>query len=116
MKYEISNIYAPKDNICDSGLASQSVLIGLKPQNRRRADTTPIKAPPALKPLAISVPVSPRSLFTELSVERVVTSQFIAPPTSNGALSSIGINIPKAKAKAGMRKKFNIRAMMAPVQ
>ena len=93
-------MYAMSEHTSESGLASHDSLTGLNPPKRSRALTTPIKAPPAIKPEANSVPFSPRASLTALSLERVVTYQFTAPPITNGTFSSRGINIPKAKANA----------------
>ena len=89
----------------DIGFAHQlSAMLASMPPNFSRALTTPIKAPPAMKPLAMSVPFSPRSAFTLASLLREVTYQLMAPPTSSGTFSSNGINIPRAKARAGILK------------
>ena len=100
---------------CDKGLASHSALTRFMPPNRNRALTTPMSAPPAMNPLAMRVPFSPRSLFVSASLERVVTYQFMAPPTSSGMLSSIGMNMPKAKASAGTLQIVSTIAMIAPM-
>ena len=80
----------------DIGLTHQfSAMLASMPPNLSSALTTPIRAPPAIKPLAMSVPFSPRSLFTY---------QLIAPPTNSGTFNSNGMNIPSAKANAGILK------------
>ena len=76
--------------------------------------TTPISAPPAMNPEAISVPRSMRALFSAASFERFETNQAIRPPTTSGALSSIGMNIPSAKARAGTPMAVSTRARAAP--
>jgi len=85
------------------------------PPNFISALTTPMRAPPAMKPLAMSVPFSPRALLTEASFERVVTNQLMAPPTTSGTLSSKGMNMPKATASAGMCSRSRTMAMTAPM-
>ena len=77
---------------------------------------TPINAPPAIKPEAISVPLSRRILFTFSSLLRVDTYQLTKPPTNNGVFNSNGINIPKAKAKAGTPIMVRIKAKAAPAK
>ena len=85
------------------------------PANFSNALTTPISAPPAIKPLAMSVPRSPRCLFTSASLLREVTHQLIAPPTTSGTFSSKGMNIPNAKANAGTLHSVRIMANSAPM-
>ena len=46
-----------------------------------------------------------------LSLERVVTYQFTAPPTKRGIFNSKGMNIPKAKAKAGTLQRSRMSAI-----
>ena len=67
-----------------------------------------------MKPEAIRLPRSPRSLFTASSLERLVTYQLMAPPMTSGTLSSMGMNIPKAKARAGTLHSVSTTAMTAP--
>ena len=75
-------MYATSEQISDKGFIHQSLAIDHStPPNFNKADTTPINAPPAMNPLAIRVPFSPRSLFTFSSLDRDVTYQFMAPPT-----------------------------------
>ena len=83
--------------------------------NLRMALTTPMRAPPAMKPEAMSVPFSVLSSFNALSLLRLPTNHEIAPPTSIGMLRSIGMNIPRAKGRAGTLKNVRTRAMTAPI-
>ena len=115
MKKIIRKRYAASDSACDSGSASHWGLMASKPPKRSSALTTPISAPPAMNPLAMSVPRSPRSWFSFLSLERVVTNQFTAPPTSSGRFSSRGMNIPRAKGSAGIFAAVRAMAMRAPM-
>ena len=75
--------------------------------------TTPINAPPAMKPEAMSVPRLLFALACSASLWRL-TAHATKPPTTSGALSSIGINIPRAKGSAGSLIKVRIRAIRAP--
>ena len=68
-----------------------------------------------MKPDAKRVPLSPRALLTASSLERVVTYQFTAPPTKSGIFNSKGMNIPKAKAKAGTLQRSRMSAITAPM-
>ena len=82
--------------------------------NFRRALTTPISAPPAMKPDAISVPRSKRALLRASSFERFETNHATRPPTTSGAFSSIGMNMPSAKASAGTPIEVSTSASAAP--
>ena len=95
--------------------AFQSAMNQSTLKNFSSALTTPINAPPAMNPEAISVPLFRRASFRALSFERVLTYQEIAPPTSNGRLRSIGMNIPSANANAGILKKVSTMASTAPI-
>ena len=75
------------DTICDMGALMYAVLAKLSPPNCMPALTTPISAPPAMKPEARSVPFSLRRWLSETSVERALTYQLIRPPTMSGKLS-----------------------------
>ena len=77
---------------------------------------TPIRAPPAINPEAIRVPLSRLALFTASSLLRVDTNQLTNPPTNQGVFNSNGINIPKAKAKAGTPIMVRIKAKAAPAK
>ena len=77
--------------------------------------TTPIRAPPAMKPEAMRVPFSWRALLTAASLERVLTYQEIAPPTSSGRLRSMGMNMPRANGRAGTLNAVRISAIAAPM-
>ena len=94
---------------------SHSSLMKLRPPKRIKALTTPMSAPPAMKPEAMSVPFSPRSLLMFSSFVRVVTYQLIAPPTTSGMFSSIGMNMPSAKARAGTPQSVSTMARTAPM-
>ena len=83
--------------------------------NLRIALTTPMSAPPAMNPDAISVPFSMRASFVALSWLRVLTNHEMAPPTSIGMLRSRGMNMPSAKGSAGILKNVSTRAMRAPI-
>ena len=74
-----------------------------------------MSAPPAMNPDAKSVPLSPRALLIASLFERVVTYQLIAPPTSSGIFSSKGMNIPRAKARAGTLQRSSTNAITAPI-
>ena len=107
------------EQISDSGFAShcsiQSRLTRFTSKKRNNAETTPISAPPAMNPLAMSVPFSLRSRFTSAFLERVLTYQLTMPPTRSGIFSSSGMNIPRAKAMAGMPQNVSITAITAPI-
>lgn len=60
---------------------------------------TPIKAPPAINPEAIRVPLSFRALLTASSLLRVETYQLTRPPINNGVFNSSGINIPRGQGR-----------------
>ena len=60
--------------------AAQSAINHSTPTNFNTAETTPIKAPPAIKPDAIKVPRSKRALLSASSFEREDTNQAIKPP------------------------------------
>ena len=77
---------------------------------------TPIRAPPAINPEAISVPRSRRILFTFSSLLRVDTYQLTSPPINKGVFRSNGINIPRAKARAGTPIMVRINASAAPAK
>ena len=64
--------------------------------------TTPIMAPPAINPEAMSVPLSLRALLVALSFDLELMSQAMKPPTKSGMFKAKGINMPKEKARAGM--------------
>ena len=83
--------------------------------NFRIALTTPIKAPPAMKPDAMRVPFSIRASLTVWSLLRVLTNHETAPPTRRGRLSSSGMNIPRQNARAGTPHQFKTRAITAPM-
>ena len=74
----------------------------------------PVGAPPAMKPEAMSVPRSNRALLSASSCVRVETYQAIRPPVTSGAFSSMGMNMPSAKASAGTPIVVSISASMAP--
>ena len=67
-----------------------------------------------MKPEAISVPRSKRALFRPSSFERPETNQATSPPTTSGAFSSMGMNMPSAKARAGTPIDVSTRASAAP--
>ena len=77
--------------------------------------TTPINAPPAIKPDAMSVPLLLRALLSTSSLLRVLTYHEIAPPINKGILRSIGMNIPSANGSAGILAKVSINAITAPM-
>ena len=85
------------------------------PAKRMAALTTPIKAPPAMKPDASRVPFSRRTLFRAWSLLRLPTYQLMAPPISNGVFNSSGMNMPNANANAGILQKFRMMASTAPM-
>ena len=68
-----------------------------------------------MKPEASNVPFSPLSVLIVESLLRLVTNQLTAPPTTNGTFSSNGINIPSAKANAGILQRVRIIAKTAPM-
>ncbi len=76
--------------------------------------TTPINAPPAMKPEARRVPLSFLALLISSSFERVLTNQLTRPPTSNGAFNSKGMNIPRENARAGTPSQLRRTARTAP--
>jgi hypothetical protein len=78
--------------------------------------TTPISAPPAMKPEAIRVPRSARALLSAASFERVVTSHATSPPTTSGALRYMGMNIPSEKGRAGTPIPVSTSASTAPAK
>ena len=87
----------------------------MMPAKRMAALTTPIKAPPAMKPDASRVPFSRRTLFRAWSLLRFPTYQLLAPPISNGVFNSSGMNMPNANAIAGILQKFRMMASTAPM-
>ena len=104
----------------ERGFASHSAFMKFSPPKRSSALTTPMRAPPAMNPLAMRVPFSPRSLASSLlsplsSLLSLVTYQLTAPPTSRGILSSKGMNIPSAKGSAGTFMRVRITAIAAPI-
>ena len=109
-------MYATREHSSERGFAHHvSAMENSTPPNFSSALTTPMRAPPAIKPLAMSVPFSPRALFTLWSLLRVVTYQLTAPPTTNGTFSSRGINIPSANARAGILSHVSTMARAAPM-
>ena len=66
------------------------------------APSTPASAPPAMKPLASSVPRLPRASATFLSVLDLPTQCEIRPPMNSGVLIWSGRYIPMANASGGM--------------
>ena len=82
---------------------------------RSTALTTPIKAPPAMKPDAMSVPFSLLASLISLSLLRVFTNQAMAPPTRRGRFKSIGMNIPNANGRAGNLQSVRMMAIAAPI-
>lgn len=95
-------------------MATGIVFTYSNPAKRVRAANTPKSAPPAMSPDAMSVPRSRRASFTALSAERVLTNHAIAPPTSRGALSCMGMNIPRQNASAGTPSQLSSTASTAP--
>ena len=104
-----ANISAPEVAFHDE--ANQSA-----PKYLSSALTTPISAPPAIKPDAISVPRSRRAFFPRSLPLRLATYQLIRPPTRSGVLSSSGMNIPSANASAGTPIIVKISASAAPAR
>ena len=115
MKKPIRAPYATSESHCPTAEVFQCGMVRSSPPNLMTALTTPIKAPPAMKPEATSVPFSLRAVLTALSLERVDTYQATNPPISRGTSSDIGINIPRAKAKAGTRHSVKTTAITAPM-
>ncbi len=107
--------YMTTASISAALLDAHSSFIKLIPPKRKAALTTPIKAPPAIKPEASNVPFSKRAEFKLWSLLRLPTYQLIAPPIKSGVFRSKGINIPKANANAGILQKFNTTARTAPI-
>ena len=93
---------------------SLSGLTYLKPKKIIAALTTPMRAPPAMKPDAKRVPRSLRALLTFSSLLRLPTNQLMMAPTSSGALSYRGMNIPSEKGRAGTFNQLSSRARIAP--
>ena len=83
--------------------------------NLRMALTTPMSAPPAMNPEAMSVPFSTRASLRALSLLRLPTNHETAPPMSIGMLRSSGMNIPSANGSAGTLKNVRMRAITAPI-
>ena len=67
-----------------------------------------------MKPDAISVPRSKRALLRASSFERFETNHATSPPTTSGAFSSMGMNMPSANARAGMPIDVSTSASAAP--
>ena len=82
----------------------------LKPKKIIAALTTPMRAPPAMKPLANSVPRSLRAALTFSSLLRLPTNQLMMAPTSSGAFNCKGMNIPSEKGRAGTLSQLSNRA------
>ena len=76
------------------GLACHAVSVSSAPASFRIALTTPINAPPAIKPDASRVPLSWRALLSFSSLDLVLRYQLINPPANRGRLRCRGINIP----------------------
>ena len=72
--------YMTTASISAALLDAHSSFIKLIPPKRKAALTTPIKAPPAIKPEASNVPFSKRAEFKLWSLLRLPTYQLIAPP------------------------------------
>ena len=100
---------------CPAATEFQPLRNQSTPANFRIALTTPISAPPAMKPEAISVPFSWRAEFTASSLLRLLTYQLMAPPTSRGRLRSRGMNMPRQKARAGTLNTVRRMAIAAPI-
>ena len=96
--------------------AAQSAINHSTPTNFSTAETTPISAPPAMNPEAISVPRSKRALFSASSFERDDTNHAIRPPTTSGAFRYIGMNIPSENANAGTPIAVSTNASAAPIK
>ena len=107
-------IYITRPRICEPAVAYQSVWKKSRPPNFIAAETTPINAPPAMKPDASNVPRSRRALLRAASVERVETYQLIKPPTMSGVFKYKGMNIPNAKGNTGTPSKLSNKAKIAP--
>ena len=67
-----------------------------------------------MKPEAMSVPRSKRALLSPSSFERFDTNHATRPPTTSGAFSSIGMNMPSANARAGTPIEVSTSASAAP--
>ena len=76
--------YMTTASISAALLDAHSSFIKLIPPKRKAALTTPIKAPPAIKPEASNVPFSKRAEFKLWSLLRLPTYQLIAPPIKSG--------------------------------
>ena len=85
--------YMTTASISAALLDAHSSFIKLIPPKRKAALTTPIKAPPAIKPEASNVPFSKRAEFKLWSLLRLPTYQLIA----------------------GILQKFNTTARTAPI-
>ena len=72
--------YMTTASISAALLDAHSSFIKLIPPKRKAALTTPIKAPPAIKPEASNVPFSKRAEFKLWSLLRLPTYQLMAPP------------------------------------
>lgn len=114
--YTISAMYITSPNHSALFDAAQSAINHSTPTNFNTADTTPINAPPAIKPEAINVPRSKRALFNASSFEREDTNQATRPPITNGAFKYIGINIPNENANAGTPIAVKTNAKAAPIK
>ncbi|MGC4000174.1 MAG: N-6 DNA methylase [Anaeromyxobacter sp.] len=68
-------------------------------RNRSSAVMTPMSAPPAMKPDAISVPRSWRAAATFSSFDDRLSSQAVAAPRISGELRSMGRYMPSARAR-----------------
>ena len=101
--------------VCAKAVPSAVLTIKSTLANFKIALTTPIKAPPAMKPEAIKVPLLLRALLRASSLLRVLTYHEIAPPINKGILRSIGINMPRANGNAGILATVNINAITAPM-
>ena len=88
MKKPMSMRYMPNDTHSAPGVCTQPDSMKSAPKKRRAALTTPIKAPPAMKPEANKVPSSPLDSLMALSFVRDVTYHCIKPPTNNGMFRS----------------------------
>jgi hypothetical protein len=83
--------------------------------NLSTAAKTPTRAPPAMKPEAMSVPWSWRALATAPSFEERRSSQATAAPTTSGELSSMGRYMPSAKASPETPHSSRATAKTAPM-
>ena len=108
-------MYATSETICEIGASRYAALAKLSPPNCMPALTTPINAPPAMKPEASSVAFSFLRWFRLMSVDRELTYQFTKPPTISGKFSCKGMNIPKAKARAETPQQVSMIEMIAPM-